>query len=87
MGTFQYQASDSMMTLTENFNPILISIVNHSMNLTHISSLIYNRFVPKSCQYGYWFNTHTLFLLDINGDILLFTHHGIIFEQFGIMSL
>ena len=49
MGTFQFQASDSMMTLTENFNPILISIVNHSMNLPHISSSICNRFVPKSC--------------------------------------
>ena len=76
-----------MVTLTENFNPILISIVYHLMNLPHISSSICNRFVPKSCQYGYWVDTHTLFLLDINGDILLFTHHELIFEQFGNMSL
>ena len=82
MGTFQFQASDSMMTLTENFNPILISIVNHSMNLPHISSSIYNRFVPKSCQYGYWFDTHTLFLLDINGDTLLVAHLGLFIKQF-----
>ena len=76
-----------MMTLTENFNPLHISIVNHSMNLPHISSSICNRFVLKSCQYGCWFDTHTLFLFDINGDTLLFTHHGLIFEQFGNMSL
>ena len=53
MGTFQFQASDSMITLPENFNPILISIVNHSMYLPNISSSICNRFVPKSYQYGY----------------------------------
>ena len=76
-----------MMTLPENFNPILISIVNHSMNLPNISSSICNRFVPKSYQYGYLFDTHTLFLFDLNGDTLLFTHHGLIFEQFGNMSL
>ena len=66
MGTFQFQASDSMMTLTTNFDPILISIVNYSMNLPNISSSHCNRFVPKSCQLGYWFDTHT-FLFDING--------------------
>ena len=54
------------------------------MNLPHISSSHCNSFVQKSYQFCYRFDTHTLFLFDIYGDTLLFTHPGLIFEKLEI---
>ena len=47
-GDISISGSDSMMTLTTNFDPILISIVNYSTNLPHISSSHRNRFVQRA---------------------------------------
>ena len=82
MGTFQFWASDSMVTLPKTLNHILISIVNiYSMNLPHISSSHCDRFVPKSSQFGYYFDTHTIISIHITGDTLLVSHSGLFFNS------
>ena len=82
MGTFQFRASDSMVTLPKTLNHILISIVNiYSMNLPHISSSPCDRFVPKSSQFAYYFDTHIIFFFHITGDTLLVTHRGLLFNS------